>query len=66
MDRAAWRRWAATRAESADGRDPQRVASLPDDTQLVANIMDSTGNQVRRMTLDKTVGIHRTVWNQLR
>ncbi len=37
--------------------------ALPDDTQLVANILDSTGNQVQRVTLDKTVGFHRTVWN---
>jgi hypothetical protein len=38
-------------------------ANLPDDAQLVANVLDGAGNQVARVTLDKTVGFHRTMWS---
>jgi len=34
--------------------------SLPADVTLVANIMNAQGTQVRRVTLDKTAGLHRT------
>ena len=37
--------------------------TLPDDTRLVANILDAQGNQVRRIDLDKSAGLHRTSWN---
>ena len=37
--------------------------SLPADVTLVANIMNAQGTQVRRITLDKTAGLHRTYWN---
>ncbi len=36
---------------------------LPADTSLVANIMNAQGTQVRRVTLAKTAGLHRTYWN---
>ncbi len=38
-------------------------AEIPADTQLVLTIKDDTGKQVRRLTLDKAVGLKRTVWN---
>ena len=37
--------------------------NLPDDVQLVANILNAQGAQVRRITLTKTAGLHRTMWN---
>jgi len=37
--------------------------TLPENTQLVANIMNAQGTQVQRITLDKTAGLHRTYWN---
>jgi photosystem II stability/assembly factor-like uncharacterized protein len=37
--------------------------ALPADTTLVINIFDANNRQVRRMTVDKTVGLHQTVWN---
>jgi hypothetical protein len=37
--------------------------TLPDDVQLVANILNAQGTQVRRITLTKTAGLHRTMWN---
>jgi photosystem II stability/assembly factor-like uncharacterized protein len=37
--------------------------ALPSDASLVINILDSGGRQVRRITVDKTAGIHRIVWN---
>jgi photosystem II stability/assembly factor-like uncharacterized protein len=36
---------------------------LPSDTQLVLTINDDTGKQVRRLTLPKTTGLQRAVWN---
>ncbi len=37
--------------------------AVPEGTTLVANILDSQGRQVRRLTLDGTAGLHRTPWN---
>jgi hypothetical protein len=37
--------------------------ALPNDVQLVANIMNSQNVQVRRIVLDKTPGLHRVYWN---
>jgi hypothetical protein len=37
-------------------------STMPDDTRLVANILDPQGNQVARLDLDKSVGFHRTMW----
>jgi hypothetical protein len=37
--------------------------TLPDDVQLVANVLNSQGTQVRRMNLNKTAGLHRVYWN---
>ena len=38
--------------------------AIPDGTNLVLTIMDSRGNQVRRMTLaDKSPGLRRVLWN---
>jgi photosystem II stability/assembly factor-like uncharacterized protein len=36
---------------------------LPSDTQLVLTINDDTGKQVRRLTLPRTTGLQRVVWN---
>ncbi len=36
---------------------------LPSDAQLVLTISDDTGKQVRRLTLAKTTGLQRVVWN---
>jgi photosystem II stability/assembly factor-like uncharacterized protein len=38
-------------------------SDLPSDTQLVLTINDDTGKQVRRITLEKTAGLRRVVWN---
>jgi len=37
--------------------------ALPADAKLVLTISDDTGKQVRRIDLDKTVGLRRVVWN---
>ena len=37
--------------------------NLPADVTLVANVMNPQGTQVRRLTLAKTAGLHRTYWN---
>ena len=34
-----------------------------DDTKLVINILDGRGTQVRRIEVDKAVGLHRTLWD---
>ena len=36
---------------------------LPADTKLVLTIVDETGKQIRRLDLDKSAGLRRTVWN---
>jgi hypothetical protein len=36
---------------------------LPADTKLVLTIADETGKQVRRLDLDRTVGVRRVAWN---
>ena len=36
---------------------------LPADTKLVLTITDDTGKQVRRLDLDKSVGLRRVAWN---
>jgi hypothetical protein len=36
---------------------------LPADAKLVLTIADETGKQVRRLDLDKTVGLRRVAWN---
>ena len=36
---------------------------LPADAKLVLTISDETGKQVRRLDLEKTVGLRRVVWN---
>jgi hypothetical protein len=37
--------------------------NMPDNVELVANVLDNGGDQVRRITLDKTAGLHRTMWD---
>jgi photosystem II stability/assembly factor-like uncharacterized protein len=36
---------------------------ITDSTKLVLTIMDDAGKQVRRMEIDKSVGLRRTTWN---
>jgi photosystem II stability/assembly factor-like uncharacterized protein len=37
--------------------------NLPEGTELVAQIADNSGNILRRLTLERTAGLHRTYWN---
>jgi photosystem II stability/assembly factor-like uncharacterized protein len=37
--------------------------NLPADTQLVANVMDNGGAQVRRLVLNRNAGLHRVMWD---
>jgi photosystem II stability/assembly factor-like uncharacterized protein len=37
--------------------------AMPQGTSLVADIIDGSGRRVRRVNLDETAGLHRTVWN---
>jgi hypothetical protein len=37
--------------------------TMVDGTTLVANVHDAQGNQIRRITLDGSAGLHRTAWN---
>ena len=37
--------------------------AIPDGTNLVLTIMDSRGQQVRRMQVDKSLGLRRVLWN---
>ena len=73
--RPAWRRRArpASARWPGTGRRPTRRSApssptpsakdLPADAKLVLTITDETGKQVRRLDLDKTVGLRRVAWN---
>ena len=37
--------------------------AIGDDARLVANVLDGSGTQVARIELDKSIGLHRTMWN---
>jgi photosystem II stability/assembly factor-like uncharacterized protein len=37
--------------------------AIPEGTDLVLTIMDARGQRVRQMTVDKTVGLRRVLWN---